>query len=174
MKRILPILFLLSFLFTLIGSHLVFFHLQTQNKIQISDLLEQNESLSILRIQKDDIGKIAFHNKWNEISYNGKMYDVKEHSIEGDFIILSCIADEIETELLADLDENIQNNIDTKSSGEKKKSNPTKLTLNDYCVNTNRSKLPRPFESAIFNSTDPRITSFATPISSPPPRIIFS
>jgi len=169
MKKLFSIALLFAFLYTIIGYYLVLSFLHIENKLQMNSLLEHNELLQVLRIQKSDIGNVVFHDEWKEISYEGTMYDVKKHSVEGDYIVLHCIADEIEEELLADLDENVQNNIDAKSSSGKKKSNPTKITLNDYCINMNKGLLSRPYDNAIFKSSDQHAVSFIGSIASPPP-----
>jgi hypothetical protein len=140
----------------------------------MNNLLEHNESLQIIRIQKSNSGEVLFSVDGKEICYGGKMYDVKERSTDGDSIVLSCIADEIETGLLENLDNNVQNNIATKSSSDKKQNNIYKITLNDYCVNTNRDSLPRPFRNAVFDPSILPIRSFVVSISSPPPKVSFS
>jgi hypothetical protein len=169
MKRAASIFLLSLFLYNVIGYYFAFSFLNWKNTSQMSLIVQKSNSFETLRIHKSELKNIVFKDGGKEISYKDEMYDVKDKVIDGDYIVFQCIKDSKEKNLLADLDKNIQNNIDAKSSSGKKKSNPTKILLNDYCVNTNRSFLSRPFENAIFKNFDQHMVSFVKSIASPPP-----
>ena len=171
MSRFSSIVLLSVFLYTTIGYYFVFSFLDVENKIEMSDLLEQNGSVKVLCIQQTDLSNIIFYDDGKEISYYGKMYDVKQKSTNGGKIILSCVQDENETNLLANLDNSIQNNINTKSSSEKKQDNLSKVTLNDYYVNTNNCSLFQSSYKVIYYTSNFSVNTFENSISSPPPKI---
>jgi len=136
-------------------------------------LSEQNESLQILRIPRADMGNIVYFEKGEEISYHGKMYDVKEMSMDEDCIVFLCIQDEVETNLHVSLDNHIQRNIDTKSAPGKKQHNLSK-TLSNYYISSGGNPLLRSSDRIIYYTRYFPVITFVASVSSPPPKALFS
>jgi len=107
-RKLTSILVLTCLCFSLIGYH-VFFHLQI--------LKAKSEMFAFLKNQKHykDVIEFSFKNTdayqldWendSEFSYNNEMYDVIEKKTSGDELIIHCIADKHETELVNEYQKN--------------------------------------------------------------------
>lgn len=131
-KRIASALILSLFLYNIIGYYFSFSVLDLENRYEMSRLVQNEKNLQTIRIHKSEIKNLIFTDNEKEMSYNGEMYDIKDKSQDGDYIVFHCMNDKNETEMMATLDKNIQNNIDTKSSSEKKQNSISKNILKDY------------------------------------------
>ena len=98
----------------------------------MNQFVQNKKNLLTIRIHKSEIKNIVFTDDEKEMSYNGEMYDIKDKSQDGDYIVFHCLNDKKEETLIADLDKHIQNNIDTKSSSERKQNTVSKNILKDY------------------------------------------
>ena len=105
-----------------------------ENKFEMSRLVQNENNLQTIRIHKSEIKNIVFTDEEKEMSFKGEMYDIKDKSVDGDYIVFHCMNDKKEEALLSDLDKQVQNNIDTKSSSEKKQNMVSKNILKDYFI----------------------------------------
>ena len=138
MKQIASILLLFLFLYNIIGYYFSFFVLNLENKYEMSQIVHNEKNLQTIRIHKSENKNIVFADDEKEMSYNGEMYDIKDKSRDGDYIVFHCLNDKKENELIANLDKHIQNNIDTKSSSEKKQNSSSKNPITDlFCMKKN-------------------------------------
>ena len=158
------------------GYYAVFSILNFENKFNMSQLLQDDnlDSLQTIRINKSEINDILFEDNGKEIAYNGEMYDVKRETEDGDYIIFYCLDDKRETTLLANLDDQIQNNIGTKSASGQKQNNILKISLSDYCINMNRSLYPRISQDVIYPFSNLPLSALIISFPSPPPKVSFS
>lgn len=136
-------------------------------------LLQNEKNLQTIRIHKSEIKNVVFTEDEDEMSYNGEMYDIKDKAIDGDYILFHCLSDEKETSLLANLDDHVQNNIDTKSSSEKKQNNASKNPVKDlFCLKQNIFVFT--LSCISFPTVNCKLQTVDLPYLSPPPDISFS
>jgi len=83
-----------------------------------------SEDIITIRIAKTDLQIIGE----NEISWQGKMYDVVSSKVEGEEIIFACLADKNETTMISTANDHIQKQAD-QSAGKKSISVNKNITL---------------------------------------------
>lgn len=136
----------------------------------MSVLVQSEKNIQTIRIHKSEIKNIVFADDEKEISFNGEMYDVKSRSQEGDYIVFHCMNDKKETSLLAHLNDQVKNNMDTKSSSEKKQNTVSKNMLKDYFVSGKQNSILSS-EKLVFPSViGYRPSAILLSLSSPPPK----
>ena len=128
MKRTASVILLFIFLFNTIGYYSLFLILNSENKAEIAQMMQSGQHLETVRIHKSELKNVVFTEGEEEFSYKGEMYDVKEISAEGDYVIFYCISDHTEKQLLAGLQTHEKNNTDPNSSPGKKPNNSLKNT----------------------------------------------
>ena len=139
----------------------------------MSVLLQNEKNLQTIRIHKSEIKNVVFTDGEDEMSYNGEMYDIKDKAIDGDYLVFHCLNDEKETSLLANLDDHVQNNMDTKSSSDKKQNTASKNPVKDlFCLKQNIFVFDLSFIS--FPTVNCKLQTVNLPFSSPPPEVSFS
>jgi hypothetical protein len=167
-KRIATALLLSVFLYNIIGYYFAFSVLDMENRSQMSAFVQNEKDFQTIRIHKSEIKNIVFTDDEKEISYNGEMYDVKSESQEGDYIVFHCLNDTRETSLLAHLDDQVKNNMDTRSSSEKKQNNSSKNPVKDlFCMKHNI--LVSDFSFISFPTVNCKLQTVNLPFLSPPP-----
>ena len=97
-------------------------------------LLENESTLETIRIHKSELASVILEDEENEISVNGEMYDVKDRSMDGDYIVFHCLSDKKETKLIAGLDTQTKYNSGSNSSSEKKQDNSPKNPVKDLFI----------------------------------------
>ena len=174
MKRTASAILLLLFLYNIVGCYLTFSVLNWQNRAQMSMAVIESNSLQTLRISRSELGNVIIRNGGKEITYQGEEYDVQQQVEDGDHVVFCCIKDTQEKDLLTCLSLNVHNNVSASSESGKKQNNISKVTTNDYLLNTRESALPRVYHDAIFNTANIPCITFVGSISSPPPKVSFS
>lgn len=135
----------------------------------MNQLVRNGKNLQTIRVHKSEIKNIVFADDEKEMSYRGEMYDIKDRSVEGDYIMFHCLNDKKEKTLIADLDEHIQNNIDTRSSSEKKQNNSPKNPITDlFCMK--QGILIFDFSFFLFQSLNCKLQTVNLSFLSPPPK----
>jgi hypothetical protein len=176
MKRVASIILLSLFLYTSIGYYFAFSILNWQNNTQMSLVIKKSNSFETLRIHKSELKNIVFKNNGKEILYSGDMYDVKNKAMDGDYSVFYCKKDNKEKKLLANLNDHIHNNIDTKSSSEKNhpEKSGQKNILKDYLLHKKGMTYYTFSNEVIFNLPNTLNSLFIEPLSTPPPKFSFS
>jgi len=170
-KRIASTLLLSIFLYNIVGYYFSFSVLDLQNRSLIEKLMQNESTLQTLRIHKSEIKNIVFQDDDQEMSYNGEMYDIKDRSQDGDYIVFHCINDKNESELIANLDKHVQNNIDPRSSSEQKQHTISNTILKDYFISRKQDVILSS-EELTFPSAICHLPSYVfLSLASPPPRI---
>ena len=170
-KRIASALILSVFLYNIIGYYFSFSVLNLENRYEMNQLVKNGKNLQIIRIHKSEIKNVVFADAGNEMSYNGEMYDIKDKSQDGDYIVFHCMNDKNENELLANLDKHIQNNIDTKSSSEKKQNSVSKNILKDYLLSKKQSIVLSSIKFCFPAAVRVLPSDVTIPFFSPPPSL---
>ena len=105
-----------------------------------------------------------------EIVYNGEIYDVKEKCVEGGLVTFHCLKDAKEKKLLAELNDHVRNNIDTKSPQHDK--NPGKQlqkNISEYLLSDMKVV---PFylssQEIPFSYSEKLIGCYSSPLTVPP------
>jgi hypothetical protein len=176
MKRIASALLLSLFIYNVAGYYFVFFVLNWQNNSEMTQVVSSSISLKTLRINKSELKNIVFKNGEKEIEYKGEMYDVKDQRVDGDAIVFHCLKDRKEKSLLANLDHNIRNNIDLRSSSNEKhpEKSAQKNMLKDYLFNMKEVTYYNSSQEIIFIPSDRLIGTYIVRLSAPPPKDILA
>ena len=168
-KRIASILLLSLFLFNIVGYYFLFIITSSENRNEMQSNLLQS-SLETIRIPKTEMADIIFKDGGKEISFNGEMYDVKDKSIDGNYIVFHCVNDKRETKLFTQLDKQVKYNTDSKSSSEKKHHNSKNPVKDLFFLQKKFSALVSyEFEFSIATCNLTSLT--ATPLPLPPPEV---
>lgn len=175
MKRIASAVLLSLFLYNLIGCYFTISVLNWQNNAQMNIALMRSSSLEYLHIKQADLKNVIMRDDGKEIVYNGEIYDVKEKCVEGDLVTFLCLKDVKEKKLLAELNNHVRNNIDTKSPqhdknpGKQLQKNIAEYLLSDMKVVAfylSSQEIP-------FSYSDKLIGCCQTPLTAPP-KVSFS
>lgn len=125
-------------------------------------------SLETIRISKTEISKIIFSDEGKEFSMNGEMYDVKNQSDDGDYILFHCKHDQKETSLFAILHAHVKNNSDS-NSPEKKQNDSTKNPVKElFCFEKNN--FVSNFLFVEFPAINGKLQTVNLSLLSPPPK----
>jgi hypothetical protein len=169
MKRIASAILLSLFLYNIVGYYFSYSVLNWENSSQMSLNIKSSNNLETLQIKKSELNNVIFSD--NEMSYQGEIYDVKKISSNGDYILVQCLHDKKEETLFADLDKQIQNNLDAKSSStDHQGKSGQKNIVKDYFFSVDGISFYNASHHAIFKAVDPLIHSFVASLSTPPPR----
>ncbi len=139
MKRVASVLLLSIFLYNAIGYCFFFFLQEYENNRQAAFLIQSQKNLETLYVQRSELKNVAFSTDKKEISYDGEMYDVRDYSFSGNYIVFHCMDDKKETSSLAYLDTQVKNNTDSKSSSGEKQHKVLKNVIKDYFPARKRS-----------------------------------
>ena len=171
MKRIASAILLLLFLYNIIGYYASYSVLQWENSSQMNLSLKTTDHLQTLRVHRSELKSIVFNNDEKEMTYKGEIYDTKNISVDGDYIVFHCLKDNKEKTLLDDLNLNVGNNIDTKSSG---KDSPEKSgqqnIIKDYFISAEGITFYNHSQAALFKSPPVLFSTFVVSLSVPPPQ----
>jgi hypothetical protein len=172
MKRVTSAILLTLFLYNIIGYYFSYSILHSENSAQMTIALQNSSSLEKLRIKKSELKTAIFSKDEKEISYNGETYDVKDISVEGDYLVLQCLHDKQEEVLITNLDKQTQNNLDTKSSptnnGPEKSGQ--KNIVKDYFFTSKDVIFYNIAQDVIFKEPKDLISAFVVSLSVPPPQ----
>ena len=174
MKRIASALLLSLFLYNIIGYYVAYSVLNWQNRSHMSAQVKTANSLETIRIHKSEMKNVVFHDEGKEISYKGEMYDIKDKTIDGDYLVFQCINDKNEKKLLAKLNDHVKYNSDSNAPSEKKQNDFSKNPIKDLFFQQNHIAGISSVE-IIFPFTTCHFISFIPPsLPLPPPEISFS
>ncbi len=116
MKKIIAIVLLSIFLFNTVGYFIAFQAIQFQIKLEVKSEIREGltiEQLSEITINKNDLKNAEWFDDGDEMSYKNKRYDIIKSVEHESSITYYCINDKAETELFANLENNICANIVT-------------------------------------------------------------
>ncbi len=127
----LVVLFLLSiFLFHSVGFSLLFESAEQMNKTLVKETLSARK-LETITLSKTEYSSLVADK--NEITWNGKFYDVASVQFSDDKVFIKCFHDENEENIFGMLSEHIERYVKDASSHSKNKSNTLlKSFIKDY------------------------------------------
>lgn len=177
MKKIFSIFLLAIFLFDLVGFFPLFKY--AQNKIQkeikgqLKKTVPQGE-LYVINVPVEKVNDLDWKREGKEFRYNGTMYDIVKSETKNGVVQYHCINDKQETQLFANLEELVNQQMDNgKSPFGKTTKRILKKTSTLKYITTN------PFVFALnndINSNNFDYTFFYSPvfleIFSPPPNTL--
>lgn len=171
MKRAASAILLSLFLYNIVGYYFAFTVSDLQNRSEMSLNVKNSKHLETLRIHRSDLNNALFDPDKKEILYKGEMYDVKSQNVDGEYIVFHCINDSKEKNLLANLNDNTKNNIDTKSSssGNHPDKSGQKNITKDYFCNAEVITFFNYSVNTFFRSPDTLVGTFVVSLSPPPP-----
>jgi hypothetical protein len=103
-KKVIPILLTFLILLNSIGYIFIYIERLANNKLEIRAIIKSNRDLSILSTLKFTRKQFNHELNWkeeNEFEYNGEMYDVASIEFSDDDVIIYCIRDEVEEQLIS-------------------------------------------------------------------------
>jgi hypothetical protein len=103
-KKVIPILLTCLILLNSIGYIFIYIERLANNKLEIRAIIKSNRDLSILSTLKFTRKQFNHELNWkeeNEFEYNGEMYDVASIEFSDDDVIIYCIRDEVEEQLIS-------------------------------------------------------------------------
>ena len=174
MKKTSAILLLCIFSFNLVGLFFIFkaqqYQVRQEIKQHIKKGIPENELTQII-VTPENKNQLNWEHE-KEFRYKSEMYDVvKKEIIDGTTILYYCIADNQETTLFANLDEQVKKNMNTKNNGNNPVKNLFKLLSNIY-------SLPQKYVWILFETNTANTyeysyyyTSPLLDIASPPPKM---
>ena len=104
LKKLASILLLTCLCCSLLGYHVIyFFQIKKAKSEMVSFLknLKQHKDVVELSFSNDELENTSWEND-HEFSYHNKMYDVIEKKTVGDHLLVRCISDDKETQLVKD------------------------------------------------------------------------
>jgi hypothetical protein len=181
MKKTLSWFLLLLFLFNLGGYYIVFEFKQVENhRIMQGEATNPAAHLVLIKVDRkltQTENSIFRQTEEDEISYQGKMYDVVSSEIRGDAIYFSCLNDATEDDLNLSLikqqEENTDNNVSLPAQGK-----THKLSLNDFIKdylppNTSPDVFDRATSFSFFHHPSCNCRDMFYDIAPRPPRVSF-
>ena len=172
MKKAFSILLLTFFLFNIIGYYFLFLVLDNSNRKEMQSSFAPSSISETIRIPRSELKNLVFKENGNEILYKGEVYDIKDKSLDGDYVVFNCFKDNTEKNLLAGLDNQVKNN---SYPGENKKQNSSsKNPVKDlFCL---EKQAPIQFSSLhVFQAVIcdlPSVSLLSLPL--PPPEVSLS
>jgi hypothetical protein len=172
MRKAFSILLLSFFLFNTIGYYFLFLVLDNSNRKEIQATFTPASVTETLRIPRSELKNLVFKENDNEILYKGEVYDIKDRSLDGDYIVFNCFKDNTEKNLLTGLDNQVKNN---SYPGENKKQNDSsKNPVKDLYFLEKQAFIPSSslhiFQSVFCNLP----SAILLPLPLPPPEVALS
>lgn len=177
MKKVGVLILLFIFLFNNVGYLIVFKTMQYQAKKEIKSIIKNNLSNSDIikiSINRNNLSEIIWIEEGKEFLYKNKLYDLIKSEVLGDELILSCIDDKKETQLFANLDEQVNAYLNDDMS--KKNSASQKIIKSVLKVfYFNKIQISFAFgenNSHLFAYSDIKISDKNSSIFIPPPELV--
>ncbi len=177
MKRVAILILLFVFLFNSVGYLIVFKTVQYQAKKEIKSIVKNNLSnsdITKISINRNNLSEIIWIEEGKEFLYKNKLYDLIKSEVLGDELILSCIDDKKETQLFANLDEQVNaylnDDISKKNSASQK---IIKSVLKVFYFNNIQISFAfGECNSHLFACSDMKISDKNSSVFIPPPEIV--
>jgi hypothetical protein len=94
---------LVFFLYHVMGYHAWFAVSSYLHKREMTRTIKSNMPLEQLRFSPSEIQELVFLDGGKEVAFRGKMYDVRDSCYEGGMLLISCIEDSKEKEMLREM-----------------------------------------------------------------------
>jgi len=172
-KKLLSVSLLILFLFNVVGLFAFYLVFSFSHKSDVDQAMQNEKYIETIRIHKSELKNIVFKDKGKEFIFNGEMYDIKNKTTQGDYIVFKCINDKKEKKLLAGLFAQVDHNSNAATSSEKKQSADFYKSIKDLFLNhnTQHAAISNLLTYAPFLSSDYIYPPASMP--SPPPEILF-
>jgi hypothetical protein len=168
MRKILSILMIFIFSYSVIGFYLSFEieHNQIHKEVQSRIIKSLPESqLAVIKIPFSDKKKIRWKEYGKEFNYEGNMYDVVRSEIRTDTTYYWCFSDEKETKLLVHFDQLIKDQTDHSRSKQIQKKQEVNYFLKEVSSGSFLTEKPM-----LFCNFSSFYKSIVIDVLSPPPR----
>lgn len=174
MKRAIASSLLVLFLFNSCGYYLLFLVLKHDIKLEMTGILSRGEGEQVtLRIHKDD-ARLVWVDK-NEFDYHGKRYDVAKIQEKDDYLIIECIEDTLETDLIAGLERYLKKQHSHDSKTKTKTKQVLKKITSLYVTLRHAEVAPdKHAETNQYCLVRNRFQRVYLPVSVPPPDVQFN
>lgn len=119
MKKAFSIFLLSIFLFEMVGHYPLFKYAQYKIQKEIKGRLKKSvpdSELFVIAIPADKVNELDWKREGKEFRYKGTMYDIVKSENKGDEMIYHCVNDKQETQLFAQLEELVNQHIDSGKS----------------------------------------------------------
>jgi len=137
LRKAAAISLILLMLFNLLGYRMVVFYLQSAAERHLAERIDDNnyEESQLIEIRVPlnmpyQERYTAFERHYGELSLDGKTYTYVKRKIEGNILVLKCIANEIRQELKNLNDQQVRNNIGQDQHPGKKQNSSSSKSLN--------------------------------------------
>jgi hypothetical protein len=171
-KRAVAFSLLILFLFNFCGYYLLFLILKSDIRDEMRMHLAHDQT-EILKIHTSDKAL-----KWvdkNEFDYKGKRYDVASIDEKNGYLIIHCIEDTLEQDLIAGLERILKKQHGHDSKTKTKHKQILKKVHSLYSsMKYAESLYNEEFLTTPFDHSDLKITSICLPIAVPPPDALFN
>ena len=164
MKKSASILFLLLFLYNLIGYNIWFTCFSIDHELEISGALNDQEKEQTIRIPFEEIPFLVYQEGGREVSINGKWYDIKSTSYESADLVFVCVHDDEESDMIQAIDHYFKESTDPFAPVEKQKK-PNENIVKDYFISA--------IEQLIVESPSASYPRFTPKLGPVPPRSLF-
>jgi hypothetical protein len=169
MKKILPIILICAFLYSILGFYLNFEIAQYRIKKEVKSRIIKNlpvDELTLVKISFSDKKKITWMEEGREFRYKGEMFDVVTIKKGKDTTYYYCFSDVRESKLLARLDKLVKDQTDNSQSRANQKKQEInyffhKILFTQCLVET----------SVLYFNYPSSYKSWNAEVLSPPPRI---
>jgi len=169
MKKIISIVLVFVFFYSIMGFYLNFEIAQYRIKEEIKEKIINNlpeKELTLVKISSSDNNKITWMEDGKEFRYDGNMFDVVRIRTKSDTTYYYCFSDEKESKLFVNLDKLVKEQTDNSQS----RTNQKKQDITYFFHETFFTHCLTETPNLYFNYTS-RYKSIDTKVLSPPPRI---
>lgn len=132
LKKIIPILFLVTILFSQVGYYLISIVQQHLTKEAMEEHILANIPENCLTVFNAEANNIIWEEEGKEFSINGELYDVAKTRIINGKTFLYCISDSKEEQVLLDRSNAVKSGTDQNANSNKQSSHSVKFQLSDY------------------------------------------
>jgi hypothetical protein len=173
LKRLLPLFFIVLFLFHSVGSSFLVVALQAQVRREVKRRIKEGlapEQLHLLTFSAKEAAALDWKEQGREFKYQGMFYDVVRVQQVGSQLLYQCITDTQERNLFEALDQLVQDHM-----GRSAKQKSLKLLVKNLATacQTNRIQYPLEFLSMVPQAEFHYQFSLSTSIQDipvPPPK----
>jgi hypothetical protein len=175
MRKIFSILFLIVFLFNIMGYYPVFLLRQQNIRNELTHIINQNIAsgiLTVLSFEKSQINSLQWLKK-NEFSYKGDLFDViMTESRENGKIYYYCFVDKKEKHLIVQLEKHVSRNIADNDKNQKSERNFIKNLAKEFFAIKNEFLITSNAISLDFITIVSNYHSLIPPKHAPPPKSV--
>jgi hypothetical protein len=173
-RRLLSILFIIVFLFNIVGYYPLFLLKKNIIRNEINTLISDNitaESLTVLSFSSSELKSLKWL-KEDEFSYKGDLYDLVKNKVgKNGKIYLYCFNDTKEKKLTAHFEKHLNRQIENDIRNQKNEQNLNKILTKDYCPPDNNKYFVENVLEIKFLEYTPFFLTIQSDELVPPPKV---